>query len=87
MPPIDRFTCEETFARLDPYLDRELSAEEMDAVRLHLEICAICAAEYAFEEGVLRGLRERLHRIQITPSLTHKVREAVARAEREIRSS
>lgn len=87
MPPIDRFTCEETFARLDLYVDRELSPEETAAVRQHLEVCAVCAQEYAFEEGVLRGLRERLQRIQVSPSLTDKVREAVARAERETRST
>jgi anti-sigma factor RsiW len=85
--PIDRFTCEETFRRLDLYVDRELSAEEMALVRQHLEVCAVCAGEYAFEEGVLGGIRERLQRIDVAPSLLEKVREAVARAERDVRSS
>ena len=42
MHPPDRFTCEEIFARLDDYLDRELSADEMRMVKEHLETCAAC---------------------------------------------
>ena len=56
MTHLSRYTCEEAFRRLDDYLDRELSAEEMTLVREHLEICAGCAREFNFEESVLRGV-------------------------------
>jgi anti-sigma factor (TIGR02949 family) len=60
MTDINRLTCEEIFRRLDDYLDRELTAEEMARVRGHLETCEVCAREYDFEEKVLVNLRERL---------------------------
>jgi len=38
-PDERRYTCEETFRRLEDYVDRELSAEEMERVREHLKTC------------------------------------------------
>ena len=70
---MDRLTCEETFARLNDYLDRELSPREMQSVREHLETCAICAAEFAFEESVLSEVRAKLQRIAAPPGLLARV--------------
>ena len=53
----DRYTCEEVFRRLDDYVDRELAEEETQMVRRHLDACAVCASEYAFEADVLDKLR------------------------------
>lgn len=69
MTRIDRLTCEETFRRLDDYLDRELSADEMALVEQHLHTCEACAGEYAFEAGVLRTIRAKLQRLHAPPAL------------------
>jgi predicted anti-sigma-YlaC factor YlaD len=42
----DRLTCEETFRRLDDYLDRELNHHEMALVRKHLKACDVCESAY-----------------------------------------
>ena len=80
---IDRLTCEELFRKLDDYLDRELSAEEMRLVREHLDVCAVCAGEYAFEESVLRNVREKVRRVAAPPDLLARVTRALEQARRE----
>ncbi len=84
MTPLDPFTCQETFARLDAFLDRSLSAEEMAAVREHLAVCVVCAREYRFEEGVLDALRAKLAHVDLAPTVVDHVRAAVERAAREM---
>ena len=83
--PVDRLTCEEAFRRLDDYLDRELGADEMALVREHLEICAGCAGEFAFESSVLNGVRSKLLQIDVPASLQERVAAMLAE-EREGRS-
>lgn len=78
MHPPDRFTCEEVFARLDDYLDRELTAEEMQLVRDHLATCAACASEYRFEAGVLEGVREKLRRLAVPADLMARISARIA---------
>ena len=73
MTPLNRYTCEEAFRRLDDYLDRELSAEETVLVNEHLEICAGCAREFNFESSVLRGVRAKLRQIDVPPSLQARI--------------
>lgn len=77
MTDINRLTCEEIFRRLDDYLDRELTAEEMARVREHLETCEVCAREYDFEEKVLVNLRDRLRRIDAPRDLLSKIHERI----------
>jgi len=74
----DRFTCEEMFRRLDDYLDRELDADEMRLAAEHLATCAACAAEYRFDETVLRRVRERLARVQAPAGLREAIRARLA---------
>ncbi len=78
----DRLTCEEMFRRLDDYMDRELSADEAALVREHLETCAVCAAEYAFESSMLRSVRAKLSHISAPPDLMRKISLRLAEAER-----
>lgn len=68
--------CEEYAALLDPYVDGELTAEEMAQVRVHLEICPGCRAyvddalairaafpaaeETRVPEGFAEGVMERI---------------------------
>lgn len=72
--------CHEAVARLDDYLDRELSSEEMTLVREHLEICAHCAEAFAFEQTVLDDLRNKIRRIDVPQTLVDKVRAVLRNA-------
>ena len=81
--PPDRYTCEDTLRRLDDYLDRELSDAEMQMVREHLETCAACVREYAFEGAVLREMRAKLRHIAAPAELTEKVAAILAAARRD----
>ena len=83
MSPVDRLTCVELFRRLDDYMDRELGAEEMRLIREHLETCAQCAGEYAFEENVLNNVRAKLRRIKAPPDLLGKISRIIAESERK----
>jgi anti-sigma factor (TIGR02949 family) len=78
MHPPDRLTCEEIFARLDDYLDRELSADEMRKVREHLDTCAACAGEYRFEAGVLDAVRAKFHRLSVPSDLMARIAARIA---------
>ncbi|MGH7703121.1 MAG: anti-sigma factor family protein [Gemmatimonadales bacterium] len=78
MEPLDRFKCEEVFQRLDAYLDRELSEDEMRLVREHLEACARCASEHQFEMVVLDEVRRKLRRISVPEGLVAKVSALLA---------
>jgi mycothiol system anti-sigma-R factor len=77
----DRLTCEEMFRRLDDYMDRELAADEAAMVREHLETCAVCAAEYAFESSMLRSVRAKLAHIAAPSDLMRKISARLAEVE------
>jgi len=81
MSAVDRYTCEEVFRRLNDYLDRELSAAEMALVKEHLDTCAQCASEHAFEASILRELKSKLRRIDLPQSLIDKVAAILAEAD------
>lgn len=80
MASIDRYTCQETFRRLDDYLDRRLAADEMQLVREHLEVCAVCASEFRFEADVLTQVRDKLRRIVAPEDLIAKISRAITQA-------
>jgi anti-sigma factor (TIGR02949 family) len=69
MAPDRRLSCEEIFRRLDDYIDRNLSSEEISLVQQHLDDCIICAGEYRFESTVVSAIREKLNRIAAPPHL------------------
>ena len=79
MSPLDRYSCEQVFRRLDEYVDRELAAFEVAHVRAHLETCAACAGEYAFEEQVLHSVKEKLRRVAAPEELRERVARALSR--------
>ena len=53
--------CQIAQNSLSAYLDRELSGEQMIALRSHLEVCAECAREL----DSLRGLKSSLGRLSV----------------------
>lgn len=77
---VDRYTCDEVFRRINDYLDRELSAEEMALVRAHLDTCAQCAGEYTFEASALAELKSKLRRIDLPPSVIAKIQALLKKA-------
>ena len=79
----DRFTCEDTFRRLDDYLDRALSTDELRMVREHLDLCEVCADEHRFEASLIDQIRQKLRRIAMPEDLRARVQDALARAAAE----
>lgn len=81
MRNLDHATCAEVFRRLDAYVDRELRPDEIQRVRAHLEICAICAAEIAFETSLLEGLRAKLRHLQVPGDLAATIHRLLQEAD------
>jgi anti-sigma factor (TIGR02949 family) len=79
MTPLDRYTCEEAFRRIDDYLDRELTPEEMRLVQSHLEICEGCAREFRFEASVLQGVKRKLRQIDVPADFQSRLLAALGR--------
>jgi anti-sigma factor (TIGR02949 family) len=71
--PLDQMTCESAFSRLDDYLDRELSPEEMRLVEEHLHTCERCSHEFVFEASVIDGVRRKLQSIAAPPDLLARI--------------
>lgn len=78
--PLNHFSCEETFRRLDDYVDRQLSPEDIRAIEDHLRLCDMCMREFVFEAGVLRGVREKLRRLAAPPDLLARISARISRA-------
>ena len=49
--------CSETRKVLQTYLDRELSADDVEAVQAHLRRCGSCGECYRFESDLRRLMR------------------------------
>ena len=58
--------CQDCVKALNPYLDRELSDEDIQQVRQHLDACRGCLHVYQFQESVRRLVRVRC-REQVAP--------------------
>jgi anti-sigma factor RsiW len=80
MTHIDRYTCEDVLRRLDDYLDRQLSAPEMQRAREHIETCAACAQEVGFSSQTLRTIKAKLRRIDVAPDLIDRISLLLAEA-------
>ena len=69
--------CRDCAQALNPYLDRELSDEDVKQIRGHLEACGGCQHLYQFEDSLRRLVRVRCQeqgapeslRVRITASL------------------
>jgi anti-sigma factor (TIGR02949 family) len=79
MTALNRYTCEEAFRRIDDYLDRELSPEEMTRVHEHLELCEGCAREFRFEESLLNGVKRKLRQIDVPDGLQARLLSVLER--------
>jgi anti-sigma factor (TIGR02949 family) len=79
MTALNRYTCEEAFRRIDDYLDRELSPDEMTLVHEHLEMCEGCAREFRFEESLLNGVKRKLRQIDVPDGLQARLLSVLER--------
>jgi anti-sigma factor (TIGR02949 family) len=70
---IDYRSCAQVFSRLDDWADRELSADDLEQIQRHLEICAVCASEFRIEGNLLRTIREKVRRIRLPDGLEARV--------------
>jgi anti-sigma factor (TIGR02949 family) len=73
-----RLTCEQIFARLDDFVDRELSPREMRLVQEHLDTCAQCAGEHRFEATVISDVRAKLGRIDVPVGLALRIAQRLS---------
>jgi anti-sigma factor (TIGR02949 family) len=83
MNHLDRMACEDTFRRLDDYIDRALTPAETELVEKHLQTCEMCAKEYRFEAALLQEVRRKLGRIRAPWGLTDRIMNSLAQAARE----
>ncbi len=67
--------CVQMAARLHPYIDRELSAEETEIVQQHLIACSQCECRFHFDMILKKIIHERCTLVHAPGSL----REAVMR--------
>jgi mycothiol system anti-sigma-R factor len=51
--------CKETMARLQTFLDRELTDAEVREVHMHLEACPPCQNHFTFEERLRMLVKSR----------------------------
>jgi anti-sigma factor (TIGR02949 family) len=79
----DRYTCEEMLRRLDDYLDRELTPDEICRIEEHLETCEACAREFGFEASVISAVRAKLRQVEVPETLLDRVSRAVTRERAE----
>ena len=81
MGELTPYSCAEAFSRLDDFLDRELSADEMRLVKELLDTCQMCAMEFKFEGEVLQQVRAKLAHIDLPEELLRRVATALDEAE------
>jgi mycothiol system anti-sigma-R factor len=79
-------TCQNCLEALHPYIDRELSDEDIVQVRVHLDACRGCTHLYQFEASLRRLVRVRCQEQQAPESLRLRIVSCLA-AERAKRSS
>lgn len=73
----DRFDCEELFRRLEDYVDRELSQDEVRLVENHLAECEACAMEYKFESSFVQEVKKKLRRLDAPAELLQRISKAL----------
>jgi mycothiol system anti-sigma-R factor len=83
--------CRDCARALNPYLDRELSDDDVVQVRSHLEACGGCDQLFSFEESLRRLVRVRCQEQGAPESLRARITVSLAierqRLERQQRKS
>ena len=66
--------CTDCVDRLADFVDRELTAEDLEQVEAHLNRCVACAREFRFEGEVVECLKAKLRRVQAPEALLERIR-------------
>ena len=74
-----RISCSDMLLRLDDFVDRALSPEDLELVEEHLTECVKCAEKFRFEASLVQSLRDRLSRISAPEDLLRGIRERLSR--------
>lgn len=69
--------CDAVMRQLWDYLDDELTADRMDAIREHLEVCKRCQPHAQFERTFLSALAQARREPANPASLATRVRAAL----------
>jgi mycothiol system anti-sigma-R factor len=70
--------CRDCAKALNPYVDRELSDEDLEQVRTHLEACGSCHHLFQFEESLRRLVRVRCQEQGAPESLRARISVSLA---------
>jgi mycothiol system anti-sigma-R factor len=70
--------CRDCAKALNPYLDRELSDDDVLQVRSHLDECGGCLHQYQFEESLRRLVRVRCQEQGAPESLRARITVSLA---------
>jgi anti-sigma factor (TIGR02949 family) len=79
MNPPDKCSCQEAFEKLDDYLHRELTPEDIARLEGHLCECIECAEEFRFEGRMLECVKRKIEMIALPQDLAERVRAALDR--------
>jgi mycothiol system anti-sigma-R factor len=71
-------TCTSCLEALHPYIDRELSDEDIVQVREHLEACGGCLHLFQFEASLRRLVKVRCQEQQAPEGLRAKIEARLA---------
>jgi mycothiol system anti-sigma-R factor len=70
--------CQDCLRALNPYIDRELSDDDIVHVRGHLEACGGCLHVYKFQESIRRLVRVRCLEQSAPDSLRMRIASRLA---------
>ena len=79
-PPISEVNCTRAMQQLWDFLDRELTDQQMAAVRRHLDTCSDCFSHEAWGERFLEALHSVRDQRLMPPEVKAKVIEKLRRA-------
>ncbi len=71
-------TCRNCLEALHPFLDRELSEEDVLLVHAHLNACHGCEHLFRFEESLRRLVRVRCQETRAPEALRERIAERLA---------
>jgi anti-sigma factor (TIGR02949 family) len=71
--------CRTALEQLWEYLDGELSADRMEAVRTHVALCAKCYPQYDFEKAFLEAVNTCRQSQCISHRMRGKIMDALSR--------
>jgi len=69
--------CRDTLAELERFLDRELPADKVRAVMLHLDGCVDCQGAYEFHAELTRIIRVHAQNDDLDPGFAARLRDCL----------